>query len=356
MSQAKRWMLYGANGYTGELIAEAALRKGEKPILAGRRADAIRPLADRLGLEPRIFALDDDVARHLDDVDLVLLSAGPFSRTSKPMLDACLARSKHYLDITGEMSVFEACHAKHDQAAKAGCVLIPGVGFDVVPSDCLAASLAMRMPDATELTLAFAALGQISHGTATTALENLSRGGAVRKDGAIVPVPLAWKTLDVPFFDKPRRAVTIPWGDVATAFYSTHIPNIEVYLAQPPALIRLQRLLRPFLRALGHSAVQRALNFWIDKRPSGPDAAQRASGRCELWGKVRNPRGDELTATLTTPEGYELTVHTALACLQRVLGNTISPGYHTPSTAFGAAFIQSIEGCTLRVENSPRSP
>jgi len=136
-----KWMLYGANGYTGALIAEEAKRRGLTPVLAGRRADAVRPLAERLGLPHEVFPLEDHVAldRALERVDAVLLAAGPFSPTSRAVVDACIRTRRHYLDVTGEIAVFEAIFARDAEARERGAVLLPGVGFDVVPSDCLAA-------------------------------------------------------------------------------------------------------------------------------------------------------------------------------------------------------------------------
>ena len=111
-----KWMVYGANGYTGRLVAAEAVQRGLKPILAGRNAEEISALGNSLGLETRIFDLEADVASQLDDLRLVLHCAGPFSRTSMPMLDACLARGVHYLDITGEIDVFENAWRQDERA------------------------------------------------------------------------------------------------------------------------------------------------------------------------------------------------------------------------------------------------
>lgn len=342
-------MIYGANGYTGEIVAEAAAARGARPILAGRREEAVRSLAEKLGCPHRVFDLGGEVASALDGVALVLHCAGPFSRTSKPMVDACLARGAHYLDITGEISVFEACHARSDEARQAKVIVMPGVGFDVVPSDCLAAALAAKLPGATSLQLAFTGLGEPSAGTAKTMLEGIPSGGAVRKDGKITRVPAAWKTMTVPFHDRERTAVTIPWGDVSTAYHSTGIPNIETYVALPKRMIRGMKLASAFRGLLRLGPVQRMAARMIERRVKGPDAAARAAGTSELWGRVANESGGEVQGTLTTPEGYRLTAISSLAAVDRVLAGGIAPGFHTPSTAFGADFVASLEGCTLRV-------
>jgi short subunit dehydrogenase-like uncharacterized protein len=220
------FLLYGAYGYTGSLIARIAITQGLRPVLAGRKAAPVADLARDLGLEHRVFDLDDAAAvdQGLRGMLAVLHCAGPFNRTSKPMADACLRTAVHYLDITGEVSVFEALAARNAEAKAAGVMLLPGVGFDVVPTDCLAAQLKQRLPSATRLTLAITSLGRVSRGTATTVVENAGGGGLVRKGGVLTPVPAAWKTRSIGFGEGPVKAITIPWGDVSTAYYSTGIP------------------------------------------------------------------------------------------------------------------------------------
>ncbi|MCA9269835.1 MAG: saccharopine dehydrogenase NADP-binding domain-containing protein, partial [Planctomycetales bacterium] len=95
------WMLYGAYGYTGRLIAREAAARGMRPTLAGRDADKLRPLADELQLPLQAFSLDDtaSVAAKLEGFALVLNCAGPFSQTAGPMIEACLQSRTHYLDI-----------------------------------------------------------------------------------------------------------------------------------------------------------------------------------------------------------------------------------------------------------------
>ncbi|MCB0159791.1 MAG: saccharopine dehydrogenase NADP-binding domain-containing protein, partial [Caldilineaceae bacterium] len=196
--QPSQWMIYGANGYTGALTARMAVAQGLRPVLAGRNADAVEALAAELGLDARVFDLTDPAAvdAGLAEMAVVLHCAGPFTRTSKPMADACLRTGVHYLDITGEINVFETLAARDDEAKQAGVMLLPGAGFDVVPTDCLAAHLHRRLPTATRLVLAFQALSDVSHGTATTVIEQMGqgRGGMVRRDGQLVAVPTAWKT------------------------------------------------------------------------------------------------------------------------------------------------------------------
>jgi len=342
------YLIYGATGYTGALTARLAAERGQRPILAGRSEAPLRALAASLGLEHRVFGLDDP--RTLDEglrgVRVVLHCAGPFSRTSRPMAEACLRAGVHYLDITGEALVFESLHARDAEARARGVLLLPGAGFDVVPSDCLAAHLKRRLPGARRLSLGFQPIGGISRGTATTMLENVGRGGLVRRGGLLTPVPAAWKTRLIDFGRGPRKAITIPWGDVATAYHSTGIPDIEVYVAVPLASRIASRATRYLGPLLATGFAQRFLKGRIRSGPPGPTDAQRARGLSLLWGEAEDAEGRTVVSRQKTPEGYTLTALTALLIVSKVLAGQAPPGFQTPSTAYGPDLILEIEGVT----------
>ncbi len=343
------FLLYGANGYTGRLIARHAVERGLRPLLAGRDAEAVQALAAELDLPHTAFALDDSRALEaaLSDVPLVLHCAGPFAHTMRPMADACLRTRTHYLDITGEIGVFEALAARSREAETASVMLLPGAGFDVVPSDCLAAHLKRRLPAATHLALAFEGLGGgLSRGTATTMVENLGRGGAVRRNGRIQPVPTAWKTRRIDFGDGPVSTTTIPWGDVSTAYFSTGIPNIEVYTRVGRWPRRTMIASRQLGWLLGSAPVQRLLKRVVQRGAPGPSDAQRARGASRLWGEVMDGAGARAVSRLRTPEGYTLTALTAVAAAEKALAEQAPLGFQTPSLAFGADWILEIPGVT----------
>lgn len=345
----RNWMIYGANGYTGSLIVEEAVRRGLHPVLAGRDATAIRELATRHNLVARSFCLTDagTVGSALSGIGLVLNCAGPFSATVGPMLDGCLAVGAHYLDITGEIGVFAHCHAQHERAVAAGSVVLPGAGFDVVPTDCLAAMLDRELPHGRELTLAFEAGGGPSRGTAKTSIEGLGCGGKVRQDGQLIDVPLAYKERHFLRDGEPRSAMTIPWGDIYTAFVSTGIPNIETYMAVPPKTIARLRRLRSFQWLFRIGMVQRFLKSRIEAGSAGPDAERRAQTDTHVWGEVLHPSGKSLMLELTTPNGYDLTVTAALGIVERLLAQPVAGGYYTPSQLMGADYVLSLPGVTL---------
>ena len=350
MSGSGRFLLYGSYGYTGRLIARLAVERGFEPVLAGRNEEALREQAEREGVRHVVASLDDPEAldRALADVPLVLHCAGPFSRTFQPMAEACLRSGRHYLDITGEIAVFEAAAELDGLALEAGAMLIPGVGFDVVPTDCLAVHLKSRLPSATRLTLAvLPGGGGVSRGTALSMAEQLGEGGLVRRAGRLTPVPAGWKSRSFDFGTGPRPAVTIPFGDVVTAYYSTGIEEIEVYGAGPPGLQRALRVTGRLGGLLQTGPVRGLIERVIRRRVTGPSAGERARGETRIYGEVTDDEGHSASAILVGPEAYDLTALTALAVVERALSGEAPPGFQTPGKAYGPDLVLDIEGVDL---------
>jgi short subunit dehydrogenase-like uncharacterized protein len=346
-SSSPRWLLYGASGYTGQLIAEEAVRRGHRPVLAGRSREKLLPLAERLGLELAVVGLEDvrTLVSTLEGLPLVLHAAGPFIRTSEPMVQACLAAGAHYLDITGEIPVFENTF-HHDAEARArGITLMSGVGFDVVPTDCLARYVAEQVPGAHELDLAIALSSQASAGTAKSALEHLPSGGRVRRGGALLPWSMGQGVRRVRFSDSERTVVPIPWGDLVTAWHTTGIPNITTYMALPRAAARAMRLTYPLLqRVLSVGAIRRGAERLIESRVHGPGETVRKESRSHVWAEARAGDGRRAQAWLELPEGYAFTAVASVRAVEEVLARK-PQGALTPAMAFGADFVLSMDGC-----------
>jgi len=343
----KRWMLYGATGYTGALIAQECALRGLQPVLAGRDAARLQLLAERLRLPHTVVALDDAAAlkRALHGTTAVLHCAGPFSRTSAPMREACIASGTHYLDITGEIDVFVAAHDDAERARAAGVVLCPGVGFDVVPTDCVSVGLKAAMPDATHLTLMFAGLDHLSAGTTVTSMEAVFRGAArVRQDGRIIDIPFGDGSRMIDFGRGPEHSFVIPWGDVATAHYSTGIPNIEVHIPRASASARAIRALVPLRRLIAGPMARRVAHPLLRRLASGPSAARRAREPASVRGEVRNAAGEVKRASLQTLNGYSLTILTAVMAVEHVLRHEVPGGYCTPAQLMGPGCLEHIEG------------
>jgi len=341
------FMIYGATGYTGALVARAAASLGMTPLLAGRSEAKLQRVTAPLGLAYRAFELADSRALDaaLTEVRAVLHIAGPFSHTSRPMLEGCLRTGRHYLDITGEIEVFEACAGRESEARQAKIMVMPGVGFDVVPSDCLAAHMKRRLPDATALTLAIGGLGQMSHGTAKTAIESLGVPARGRRGGRIVALERKLRR-EIDYGDGKLPSLAVGWGDVSTAHYTTGIPDITVFFQSMPQLEQISGL-GGFARwMLSRSLVQNWLKRRVKKLPAGPSDAERAAGHAVLVGEAVNAAGRRVVSRLRTPEGYTLTAQTSLEIVRRVLAGEVKPGFQTPGGLFGADFITGIAGCS----------
>lgn len=338
-------LIYGATGYTGSLIAERAVERGLAPLLAGRNADRLRRLADRLSSPWRAFDLSDPVRvrEGLRGARVVLNVAGPFSATARPMVDACLAEGVCYVDVTGEIDVFEALAARDAEAARAGVTILPGAGFDVVPSDCLAGHLKRRQPGAVRLRLTIAGLVGASRGTMKTAVEALGRGPRVRRGGRLVELARA-PAAEVDFGDGPRRTVVVGWGDVSTAWRSTAIPDIEVRFKAALPLRLAAKLPGPVRRGLGSRPAQALLKRLVERAPSGPSQERREAGHAVILGEAWDAAGRRVASRMRTPEPYALTVASAVEIAKRVRDGEAPAGFQTPSMAFGPDFALVLPG------------
>ena len=344
------FLIYGATGYTGRLAAEHAVERGLRPVLAGRNGDALQPLADSLHLPWRVFGLERraELVRGLVGITAVLHAAGPFSATAVPMAEACLAAGVHYCDITGEIDVFETLAGRGARARTIGIMLMPGVGFDVVPSDCLAAHAAARLPDATQLRLSIGGLTRASRGTAKTMVEAIARGTRVRSDDRIVVTESTPRGV-ADFGAGLRATIGVSWGDVSTAWHSTGIPNIAVFFEADRATERAASMPAFVKGALGADVVQRFLKAQIDRRlPPGPTAKERSRGRAVVVAEARNATGKTVVSRLSTPEPYALTAMTAVEIVRRAAEGEGVPGFQTPSAVFRARLHHKVPRCHAR--------
>ena len=340
-------LIYGATGFTGRLVAEEAARQGLRPVLAARSRDELERLANEVELSWRSFALDEpaQVRAGLEGIRTVLNLAGPFSATAAPMIDACHAVSAHYVDVTGEAAVLEAVAARDAEARRSGIVLLPGAGFDVVPSDCLAMHLKNRLPGMDRLRLSISGLTRASRGTILAAIEALGRGTLVRREGRIVELPRPPRA-EADFGDGPQPTVGVSWGDVATAWHTTAAPWIEVHFEATPALSAAAQAPAPVRRALRSRTSKAVLKSLARRAVSNPDARQRARREAVLLGEAWDASGQRVVALMRTPNPYNLTAVTSLAVALRVADGAVPPGFHTPGAAFGADFVLDFDGVT----------
>ncbi len=341
-------LLYGSTGFLGEAIARLAVQQSLPFVIAGRDGNKVKRQAVEWGVEHRVFNLDDSAAmdQALKGVTAVLHCAGPYLFTSKPMVGGCLRSGVHYMDLTGEIPVYEAIAARDAEAKSQGVMLLPGVGFDVVPTDCLAVHLKQRLPSASRLTLAFQVDGPagLPPGTQRTAIELIPFGNRVRRNGRVETPEWGTRSRMIDFGRGPVEARRLPWGDVFTAYYSTGIPNIEDY-AVLPQRTRRQLALVEYTRPLFRLGIMRRL-FKLTVKP-GPTVDEQARTVTHVWGEVEDDQGNKATARLHGPEaGVVWTSRAALATAKKALAGEVLAGFQTPALAYGPDLVMECEGVT----------
>ena len=340
------FLIYGANGFVGSAAARLAIQSGLRPILAGRNGQEVEHLANELDVEFREFKLNEpnSIDAVLKDMPLVLHCAGPYKYTSKPMADACLRTGVHYLDITGEIPVYQALAAQDSEAKSRGVMLLPGVGFDVVPTDCLALHLKQRLPTATHLTLAFQSVGPagLPPGTQRTMIELIPFGDRIRRNGQLEIPEHRTVTRQIEFDKIPVEATRFTWGDVFMAYYSTGIPNIEDYLVLPPEMLRQLNMIEKLRFVFRSSLVRKLMKRGVKPGPTPSECAQT---KTHVWGEVIDDSNNKVVSRLHGPEaGLTWTTLTAIEGVKKVLSGQAPPGFQTPAMAFGADFVLECEG------------
>jgi short subunit dehydrogenase-like uncharacterized protein len=335
-------IIYGANGYTGKLIVEKAINSEFDITIAGRSEKKISTMGKEYNLSYLTFTPNEleSNPQILEDFEIMLNCAGPFSQTSKPIINACLETNTHYLDITGEIDIFRLGKSYHQKAIDSKIIICPGVGFDVIPTDCLASKLNESLSNADELILGFeSTAGKISPGTMATSIESLGNGGRIRKNGEVIKVPLVYKSQRFDFGNGEKTMITIPWGDVATAGYSTNIPNISVYIPMHPKQVKQLKRINWFPWLLRLEFVQNLLKKKVKKTIKGPSVNDRDNSKTYVWGQIK--KGNKvLEGRIVTSNGYELTVDGSLAVIDYIHQNKNKCGYFTPSQLCGNNLIE----------------
>jgi short subunit dehydrogenase-like uncharacterized protein len=323
------WMLYGAAGYTGTLIAEHARQRGHQPLLAGRSAPTVAALAERLSLPCRELSLDDPAAltAGLAGVDLVLNAAGPFLHTAAPLAEACLRAGVHYLDIGNELQAFRALYGLDERARQAGVTIMPGAGFGVIATNCLARYVSDAVGGAAILEVATrAATAKQGPGVAATRQQNMPYGGWIRQAGHLQPLALGSGTMTITLPDGPCLIMPLPTGDLEAAFQATGAADIVAYGAVP-----------------GDPAPDPAASDSLThQRPARPSFG---------WARATGPEGATIQAWLQTGESYEFTATASIRAVEEALARSLS-GALSPAAAFGTDFILTIPG-TSRTDTIP---
>lgn len=337
-------LIYGATGYTGRLLADAAQARGLTPILCGRDAERLAAFAATLGLQYRVAELNASFEKILEGISVVINAAGPFVSSSGAVVEACLRAGAHYLDLSAELSAIETVERYGAEAASRGIMLMPAVGFDVVPSDCLALHMARQLPRPTHLRLGIAGLELMSRGSAKTLVEQAGRPTRIRRRGRVIDIAPGTLEHTFDYGSGPSPSIAVAWGDICTAFYSTGIPNIEVYFEATPGV----RMMTTVNRTMGGLLATAPMRAWFEWHmglvPEGPGEFERAQRSGIIVAEVEDASGRRKRARLRTPEAYTFTVMTAIAIAKRALRGDIERGFQTPARVYGPDFVLSFAG------------
>jgi len=325
----KKLLIYGATGYTGRMAAERAKTLGLDFEIAGRNRQTLAYLADALAVPFRVFDVgadaDGGAAQALADIDVLLNFAGPFAQTAEPLMRACLEAGVDYLDITAEINVYRLAERLGAEAAEAGVMLLPGVGWDVVPTDCLAVHVAQRVQEPRSMKVALQVPGSMSRGSAMSVGEIIGAGLMARVDGHLVPAPEA-QPQDFDFGEGPVPCAPLSFGDLVTGWHSAGIPNIAM-----------------FVHVSGDAFPEGDLS----QLPDGPTAEQRNAHRARAVVEVTAADGTVVRSMIETVNGYSYTPLAAVEAARRVLEGERRPGFETPARLFGVEFAETIEGTTI---------
>jgi short subunit dehydrogenase-like uncharacterized protein len=349
-SGVRKVLVYGGNGYTAKLLLPRLKALGVDVIAAGRSAAAVAETAGELGLSRRVFALSDPkrIDDNLEGATLLLNAAGPFVNTARPLIDACLRQRVDYLDLSGELEPLAYAAECSEFARCLGVMLLPAVGFDVVPSDCLSVHLLERLPSATRLTISISASNLLSRGSASTFAEHAGTWVHVRRDGALEPVRLRTQMRWVDFGSGMRPTIAVSWGDLVTAFRSTGVPNIEVYFEATAFRWTAVTTNQMYNWALRSTAIKSWFGALARAIPDGPTREERVRERSVIVGEVTDGIRRR-RSRLVTPEAYTFTADIASRVIDEVLRGKRDAGFQTPGRLFGPDFVLRAEGATREV-------
>ena len=318
-------LIYGATGYTGRMAAQRARALGLPFEIGGRNRQALVDFAEQLGVPYRVFEADADAAHSLSGISVLLNFAGPFAHTAPALMAACIEARVDYLDITAEINIYRLAEQLSVPAAAAGVMLLPGVGWDVVPTDSLAAHAVQRVANPLALSIALQVPGSMSRGSAMSVGEIIGAGVLARIDGELVSTPGA-QPRHFDFGDGAVLCVPLSFGDLVTGWHTTRIPNIAM-----------------FVHISGDAFPEGDLSLL----PDGPSAQERDAHRARAVVEVMAQDGSRVCSRIETVNGYSYTPLAAIEAARRVLDGDRWAGFATPVGVFGSGFAESIPGTII---------
>lgn len=335
--------VFGATGYTGRLVVAELVRRGAKPLVAGRNESKLAALAQEHGGLPTMTA-DVTQPQSLGAVaarSRVLINcAGPFVDLGEPVVDAAIQAGSHYLDTTGEQPFVRAVQERDRAARERGVAVVPAHAFEIALADCGAALLSRGYRDIASLEVVYATRFRASQGTKRSALKVLGAEGRCFEGGDLVVEPPARhrRRLELPEGWGEVVAVSFPGAEIVTIPRHTRTRSVRVYLALPRIAGLMVPWVVPLVRGLARTPVSGLVQRALGSDTSGPAPEVRARARFLIFLEIRGVRAGQARVDkmiLTGRDPYGITACLAAAAALRMC----EPGYDargvlTPAQAF----------------------
>ena len=378
-------VIYGATGFTGELVAsyfaEHVPLHQTSWALAGRNREKLAAVRDRLtriqpacARLPLLVASTDDraaLSALAMNARVVVTTVGPFARHGAPLFRACAEHGADYIDSTGEFSFVRAMRERHGRdAEESGCIMVSCCGVDSIPTDLglfftLRELRARGIEGPVDVEGLFEVRARPSGGTWNSMLSAL---GELRAAPPNVPPPEANGRSVRRAPERPHRDRELGW----VVPFTTIDPEIALRSAAAldwygsPFTYAHYLVVRtiPRLIALGAGAatvtaaaqlsVGRALLGQLLPSGRGPSAEQRKQHWFKLRFRARHAGGELVTEVRGGDPGYDETAkmlaESALCLAVDRARLPATAGVLTPACAFGEILLSRLQRAGLVFE------
>lgn len=333
MRKNRRWLVYGTGRMASELVGRARA-EGLDVTVAGRNARRGQTIADRHGITCMELSLDrpHDIPIPLEHFEGIINTAGPFSTSTRRVLDLCLRHRLSYIDFSNEHLSHRAVWAASSQARQVGIVLVPGAGFGTLAAETLARAAAAQSEAIENF---FVVLPQRYSKASTPGVRNstaqiLASTPAEVRNGEIHDLPPMRGIRRIRLPDGPATIVPIRNGDLEALSRVPGLGNVRVYarLSLPPWVVRaalpsMRRHVRRSLLSTGSPGGFSTPRADSDEESPPVDHAKT------LWAGVRSEANTTRYFGFETAGDHSFAVESALdvvaAVEERRFAGTFSP-------------------------------
>lgn len=356
-----RIVLLGATGFTGRLTAEAMVRAGLAPVLAGRNPGRLQDMTRELmrfapaGAAPTWAQADATIPESVAALvshpsDVLVSTAGPFSVVGSPAVSAAIDTGCTYIDSTGEAGFIRDVFDRSDQAAATGARLIPACGYDFIPGN-FAGALALRncrdhgdVPARIDIGYFTRGPMAMSSGTQASAIASLGAMGYKFRDGVLSDAALGTEFGEFTLVDgKTVGGISIGGTEqFGLPAMSPSLLDVNVFLGWAgkwsKPISKVARVTQLLNSLPGSSALtQRVTDRAMATTGQGPTGSDLFRGTSIAVATVRDLVGRRLESVqVEGPAPYPLTAELlAWAAAMAAAGKVQGAGALDPISAFG---------------------